>query len=662
MCGLAGIVSRDGGRASEALLLSMAGELRHRGPDGTGLLLDGGVGIVSTRLAIVDPVHGDQPLPTEDGRFWALQNGELYNYVELRDELRRRGHSFETTSDTEVLAHGYEEWGPGLLDRVNGDFAVAVWDAQARELFLARDRFGVRPLFLAETAGALSFASEIKALLRRSDLPRSLDPRGLADALAVWGIAPRRSAFAGVRELAPGHWLKVREDGTAEERRWWEPTLHGADVGATALDTAADELLEVLDDAVRLRLRADVVVATYLSGGLDSSVVAALAARSRDDEVQAFGLAFPGTEFDEGEHQRAVAEAVGVRLHQVELDGSAVADGFRLAVEHAEQPLLRTAPAPMLALSAEVRRQGHKVVLTGEGADELLGGYDVFKEAKVRRFWARDPGSDWRPALLQRVHRSLGGETAATGAVGRRFFARGLTETDDPLYSHLPRLANGERLCRVLDPDALDGWTVADARRELVERLPSSFHDGTPLQRAQAIETLTFLEGMLLHAQGDRMLAGNGVEGRYPYLDHRVAELAARLPDEAKLCGLSEKVVLRRVARRVLPDAAGGRAKQAYRAPIGTALAGAGAPAWVGELLVHERVAATGVLDAAVVERLADHASRDGRRGLGEVDAMALTAVLSVVILHERLVASPTLAPPLEPDRRIDLSASQVAA
>ncbi len=658
MCGLAGVVHCGGAAASERALRVMAGDLRHRGPDGVGLLLDGGVGIVSTRLAVVDPEHGDQPLATEDGRYWAFQNGEVYNHVELRKELEHRGHTFATRSDTEVIAHGFEEWGPRLLERINGDFALAVWDAHARELFLARDRFGVRPLFLARTTEGFSFASEVRALLRGLGTPRELDPRGLVDALALWGASPARSAFVGVHELAPGHWAVIREDRSFELERWWELPCDvvASPPGEGAADETAEELLELLDDAVRLRMRADVVVAAYLSGGLDSSVLVALAAGG-PGRLQAFGLSFPGSPVDEGEAQRTIADALGVDLHQLDMDGAAVADWFRRAVELAEQPLLRTAPAPMLALSGAVRDSGHKVVLTGEGADELFAGYDVFKEAKVRRFWARDPSSTMRPALLARVHPFLDRDLAAAGLMGRRFFARELTSVDDPLYSHLPRLANGERLCRLLDPAALDGWTVADSRRELVERLPQGFAEATPLRRAQAIEQITFLQGMLLHAQGDRMLAGHGVEGRYPYLDHRVASFAARLPDSAKLWGLNDKLVLRRAAARLLPEAVSSRPKRPYRAPIASALAGAGAPAWVAELLQPSRVAATCVLDVTVVERLARRAGQDHGRGLGEIDAMALTAALSIVILHERLVESPPAPLSVEPTRAVRLTA-----
>ena len=224
MCGIAGVLGPEGSVATTGALLAMAGELRHRGPDGTGVYLDGRLGMANTRLAVLDLAGGDQPIGSEDGRHWVVQNGEIYNHAELRAELAAKGHVFATRSDTEVLVHAYEEWGEAMLPRLNGEFAFAIWDRRTGALFLARDRFGVRPLFVAEAGGALAFASEAKALLRHGLVGRALDPLGLVEACALWSTAPDRSAFAGVRELAPGSWLRLERDGRRTERRWWQLT------------------------------------------------------------------------------------------------------------------------------------------------------------------------------------------------------------------------------------------------------------------------------------------------------------------------------------------------------------------------------------------------------------------------------------------------------
>lgn len=647
MCGIAGIYARQGRDASPDLLLAMAGELQHRGPDGVGLYLDGRFGMSNTRLAIVDLEGGDQPLSTEDRRYWVMQNGEIYNYVELRDELRALGHALATSSDTEVIAHAYEEWGPGCLDRFNGDFAIAVWDRRERELFLARDRFGVRPLFLAETDGDLVFGSEGKALLRHPALVRALDPTGLVEAFTTWSILPDRSALAGIRELAPAHYLRVGPDGVVEERRWWDlPFPRRGGEPTTSESELEAELLELLTDATRIRLRADVPVAAYLSGGLDSSATAALACRLYPETLHSFGIGFADPRFDESEYQDRFVEAIGSSLHRVVVDAHDIAELLPRAVELTEKPTLRTALTPLLRLSRGVREAGLKVVITGEGADELFGGYDIFREDAVRRFWARVPESTLRPRLLTRLNEFLGKDLGRSGAFLAGFYRRGLEDVDDPLYSHRLRYSNTARCLRLLDGAVLERAAAdGDVLDRVEARLPSGFGELTPLGRAQYLEIMTFLDGYLLHSQGDRMLMGNSVEGRFPFLDYRVAEFAAALPDRMKVRGLQEKYLLRKAVAPLLPDEIAARRKRPYRAPIVSSFVGPRAPEYVHELLDPNRVAAAGLLDADAVSRLRAKSEASPER-VGETDEMGLVGALSVMLLHDRLVSNPTLAAP----------------
>jgi asparagine synthase (glutamine-hydrolysing) len=651
VCGIAGIYARDG-VPPPRLLLELAGELAHRGPDGTGLYLDGPFGMVNNRLAIIDLAGGDQPLSDESGRFWVMQNGEIYNYVELRAELEGLGRRFATSSDTEVLAGAYAEWGPGCLGRLNGDFAFAVWDRLAQELFLARDRFGARPLYVAELGGDLCFASECKALLRHPAARRELDPAALVEAFTTWAVLPDRSAFAGIRELAPAHYLLAGAGGIREERRWWDLDFSADPVRAgQGEDDLVDELREVLEDATRIRLRADVPVAAYVSGGLDSSAIAAFTRRLNRETLYSFGLAFRDERFDEREHQARIAEALGTTLTQVEVDAPDIAALFPRAIELWEKPTLRTAPAPLLALSGAVREAGLKVVLTGEAADELFAGYDIFREDTVRRFWARDPESQLRPLLLARLNAFLGRDLGRSGAFLTGFYRRGLTDTEDPLYSHRIRFANASRLLRVLSPDVLAAAAPAgDPLERLVARLPEGFAGFSPLGRAQYLEVVTFLEAYLLHAQGDRMLMGNSIEGRFPFLDYRVAELAAALPDRLRLRGLEEKHALRRAVGPLLPREVGERRKVPYRAPIAEVFAGPQAPEWVADLLSPESLAAAGLLaPAAVAGIVGKLGASDG--AAGETDEMALVGAVSTMLLHDRLVARPVPARALTPSK-----------
>jgi asparagine synthase (glutamine-hydrolysing) len=646
MCGIAGLYGA--GVVDRDLLETMAGELRHRGPDGTGLYLDGPFGMVNARLAVVDLEGGDQPLSCERGRYWAMQNGEIYNHVELRSELQRLGHRFETTSDTEIIPHAYEEWGVDFLNKLNGDFALALWDRERQELLLARDRFGVRPLFLARYGDDVCFASEGKALLRHPLAARTLDPVGIVDTFTIWSTLPDRSALAGIRELPPAHYTIVGPEGIRTEERWWDIEFESR---RASEDELVDELEHLLGDAIRLRLRADVPVATYLSGGLDSSTIAAIAARQRGTGgLHAFGVGFRDERFDESAAQDRIAAELGTTFHRTLVDSRVIADALPQVVALAEKPILRTAPAPLLRLSAAVRDAGLKVVLTGEGADELFAGYDIFREDAVRRFWARNPASELRPKLLLRLNRFLATDPGRALAFLKQFYARDLLAVDDPLYSHRLRFLNTARCLALLHPDlvaAAEGEQAPTSR--LLRRLPTRFETFSPLARAQYVEIVSFLEGYLLHAQGDRMLMGNSIEGRFPFLDYRVAEFAARLPDSMRLRGLREKYALRRAAEGHLPAAISSRPKVPYRAPIRDVFFGSDRPEYVAELLDPARVDAAGVLDSNGVRRVVAKFERGC--AVSETDEMALVGCISLMLMHEQMISAPRLAEPAQPTR-----------
>ena len=651
MCGIVGVYRSNAEVFPRDVLLAMAGELRHRGPDGTGLYLDGGVGMVASRLAIVDLARGDQPLSDDDGRFWVVQNGEIYNYVELRRELERLGRGFTTTCDTEVLANAYAEWGQDCLHRLNGDFAFAVWDALTRELFVARDRFGVRPLFIAQLGSDFAFASEAKALLRHPVCRRELDRTALGEFFVTWANPSGRTAFEGISELPPGCSLRITSAGPEAVVRWWDLEF-GERAGGTD-DELVEELRELLDDAVRLRMRADVPVAVYASGGLDSSMLAALARQYARRGLTLFGIGFEDERYDESEYQVATASALGAELIQTTSRQADIADLLPTAVEYGERPTLRTAPAPLLQLSAAVHEAGTKVVLTGEGADELFAGYDIFREDKVRRFCARDPGSKLRPLLYGRLNEYLNQDLGRLTPFLARFYGRGLLETDDPLYSHRIRFENGARLIRTLGLD--DGHTGSSPYLAgLLERLPPDLPRYAPLDRAQYVEVVTFLEGYLLHSQGDRILMRHSVEGRFPYLDHRVAEFAARLPSRLRLRGLREKIALRKASVGLVPDEVRTRKKWPYRAPIAEPLLSTPRGRALLELLEPRHVEEVGIFDSQAVANLSAKLTAQDSRKASEVDEMALVGALSTMLLHERLIAGRSATAPAVPTKVVE--------
>lgn len=653
MCGIAGLFSRNS--APRSLLLEMGGELLHRGPDGVGLYMDGRFGMVNTRLAIIDLEDGHQPLGNESGRYWAMQNGEIYNYPELKAELEALGHRFRTNSDTEVIVHAFEEWGESCLDRLNGEFALAVYDQHTKRLFLARDRFGIRPLFLSEFGGEFQFASEAKALLRHPSAERHIDPYALVETFTIWAPQPDRSAFPGIRELPAGTYMWVGTAGVEEPVRWWDLAF-GPREGTRkeSIEELQEELLSRLDDATRLRLRADVPVGVYLSGGLDSSATTALARRNTNGSLEAFSLSFEDPRFDESSFQKRMATELGVELRTLKVSDADVAATFPEVVWHAEKPMLRTAPGPLLRLSRFVREAGIKVVLTGEGADEVLGGYNIFQEAMVRRFWAREPDSRLRPRLLGKMYPYLSRDLQDGGGFMAEFFKGGMLELDDPLYSHRPRFRTTARNLRFLAKDVLaTRESVGDPEARIVDRLPPGFGRMGPLGQAQYLEVITFLTGFLLHSQGDRMLMANSVEGRFPFLDVHVAEFAASLPERLRLRDIQEKYLLRRSLKDVVPAEINKRPKRPYRAPILGAFFGRGAPDYVEELLAPERVERTGLFNPRHVSRLADKARRYSDVGLSESDEMGLVGILSTMLLDEQFVRNPRSAQAATPNREV---------
>ena len=651
MCGIGGILAAAGGPPPGLQALErMAAAQRHRGPDGWGVYRDARCGLAHVRLSIIDVAGGAQPLSNEDGTLWITFNGEIFNYVELRRELVSLGHRFRTSSDTEVIVHAYEAWGDACFPRFNGQWALALWDAANGRLTLARDRLGVRPLHVCEHGRRVLFASEAKALFAADpSLPRAFDAAGLAECFTFWSPIAPRTPFAGVSELPPATVRTYAPDGTSTERPYWRHRFaldrETEGVFRGSLAEAAGAVRETLSDATRLRMtRADVPVGAYLSGGLDSSLVAALALGATGSRFSTFSVRFADAEYDETGWQREMAHRLGTEHHDVLVERSDIAAVFPEAVFHAERPLLRAAPAPLALLSRLVRRSGIKVVVTGEGADEVFAGYDLFREAKVRRFWARQPRSRLRPLLLRRLYPYLARSPVAQQAGAERFFGRGLDRAGEPGFSHALRWASAAALQRTFSAELRERLRTVDVAADLRATLPGEFDRWTPLAQDQYLEMRTLLSGYLLSSQGDRMLMTHSVEGRFPFLDERVVALAGSLPATYKLRALDEKHVLKLAARGLVPDAIIARKKQPYRSPDALSFCGAAAPEWIGDVLSGAALREAGVFDPRTVTTLWRKCrGRAGEDHLSNQDNMALVAVLSTQLLWDRLIRRPQL-------------------
>ncbi len=639
MCGIAGIIDFKRHEDMVPLLRRMIGFMHHRGPDAAGIYLDPGVGLGHSRLSIIDLAGGDQPIHNEDRSVWIVYNGEVFNYPELRKELVARGHQFYTTTDTEVIVHLYEEMGAGLFEKLNGQFAFAIWDARRRRLLLGRDRVGIRPLFYFHQGQRLIFASEIKALFADPLISRELEPQTLSDIFTCWTPVDGQTPFSNVHQIPAGHFAIFSSEGF-QVTTYWSLKHQPSDQDDRPFEDWLEEFKALILDATRIRLRADVPVGAYLSGGIDSTYTSALVKNNFNNRLCTFSIGFTDKRFDESSFQQIAIDSLNTDHRMTNCSEKAIGEAFPDVVWHTETPILRTAPAPLFMLAHLVRETNFKVVLTGEGADEILAGYNIFKEAQVRRFWARDPMSTTRPMLLQRLYPYIfAGGTKKAKRYLKSFFKKNLEQTDSPFYSHLLRWHNTSQLKNFLsDSFRNDDDSLETLEQRFTTKLPPDFMQWPPLSRAQYLEMQLFLTNYLLSSQGDRMAMAHSVEGRYPFLDYRVIELAFRMPTRFRLFGLTEKYILKAAARGIIPAQLIDRPKQPYRAPISSAFVGPAAPAYVDELLSDRRLRQSGYFAPEKVNRLRKKAEQRDGRPLSERDNMALVGIISTQLLDERFI------------------------
>ena len=613
----------------------MLSRLQHRGPDDRSIYLGKNISLGHTRLSIIDIVGGQQPMANADRSLWIVFNGEIFNYIELRDELIKKGYKFRTHSDTEVLLLLFEEYGSNCLQKLNGQFAFAIWNAKKHELFLARDRVGIRPLFYANLPGQFVFSSEIKALLEYPDVKAEISPEGLAEVFTFWAPLSPSSVFKDIQQLPPGHYMIVNDKGMTI-RKYWSLKMPGqGEERSVSLEEAIEEFDELFTDAVKIRMRADVPVGAYLSGGIDSSITTAYIKKVFPELLHTFSIGFSEREFDESDYQKLAVQFLQTDHAGVYCNARDISEIFPKIVWHAETPLLRTAPAPMYLLSKSVRTHNYKVVITGEGADEMLAGYNIFKEQRIRRFWAKYPKSALRPLLLQKLYPYLAQMKGMNPGLLKFFFGYKLTETESPFYSHLLRWNNTSRIKNYLSEDLKEFVKGYNLLENLEKKLPEDFNRLDPLSKAQWLETNIFMSDYLLSSQGDRMAMGNSVEGRYPFLDHRIIEFSAGLPPDYKLHGLKEKYLLKKLMKGKLPDPIVERPKQAYRAPIKSTFI-ANDSAYLKDVLNERAIKHAGIFNYGLVEKLLNNMYSGN--SVSEMDNMALTGIISTQLLQKQFV------------------------
>jgi len=634
MCGIAGIIDFSSRRNTISAVTSMLRSINYRGPDESGIFHSTYAAIGNVRLSIIDLVSGQQPLSDPSGRYWIVFNGEIFNYRELREELEKDGCKFTTQSDTEVLVQLFAVHGKNCLGRLNGQFAFAIWDKLKEELFMARDRVGIRPLFYNIANGVFSFASEIKALFQQPAIPRELKPEGLDQVYTFWSTITPNTPFRNILELSPGHSLLFSRNGLKTER-YWQLSFDNEHKNLS-INEAAEQFHELFTSAVRIRLRADVEVAAYLSGGIDSSATVSYIKKIEPGILNTFSIGFSEKDFDESGFQIEAVKYLNTNHKSISCTPKEIADYFPKVVWHSETPVLRTAPTPMMILSKLVRDNNIKVVITGEGSDEILAGYDIFREAKIRRFWASQPGSAIRPLLLKKIYPDIPHLRNANPNILKMFFGYKLNETDNPFYSHLLRWNNSNHIKKHLAPGIKNSLGDYSPVNELEAKLPEGFDRWDPLAKAQWLETTIFMSGYLLSSQGDRMAMANSVEGRYPFLDYRVIEFCSKLPADYKLRGLNEKYLLKKLVKGMIPESIIKRPKQPYRAPIKSVFLSKNPPEYIREMLSESYTLKTGIFDHESLSRVLSRIEKTDMAS--EVDNMVLTAVISTHLLHYQFI------------------------
>lgn len=590
MCGIAGFMGPHG---DAEILRRMGQALTHRGPDDTGYFCGDQLGLVSKRLSIVDVKAGKQPAYNEACTIVVVFNGEIFNYIQLRQELEAQGHVLSNRSDTAVLPHLYEQYGLGMFDKLSGQFAIAIADLKADKLILARDRLGIVPLHYYHENGEFFFGSEIKALLATGRVPRALSTEAMCEVFTFWAPQHNRTVLRNVYSVLPGEYLELQHD-TLKAGAYFKLGFEKCDAPPD-LSRSLQETEVLLLDAVGKRLTGDVKIAAYLSGGLDSSLLTAMLASRFDSGVEAFSVGFEDPRFDESLYQRLMCRHLGLKHHTVQFKNSEIPQLLKKIIWHTEAPLLRAGPVPLFKLSELVHQNGVKVVLSGEGADEFFGGYDIFREVKIKNYLQRYPNSPLRQRLFNTINQFSDGrmQTAPPGSL-TYFYTH--NNAPGPLRSHVTRWGQFGFFQRFLSDGFkadIETMPYPDYARSLALEGDHRMDDWTDLQKSQYLEIETFLSRYLLSSQGDRMAMANSVEVRYPFLDEALVAHCLGLRDTHKIKALNEKYLLKKIAEKYVPRELLLRKKFPYRSPVEATLLLR--DPYIKALLTPARIKAAGV-------------------------------------------------------------------
>lgn len=647
MCGIAGKInfSYDAEPLSIDSLKNMVSALKHRGPDEFGYYRDRNAGLVHARLSIVDITSGQQPMTNEQNTLWIVFNGEIFNYLELRKILENHDHKFKTKSDTEVIIHAYEQWGLECFTKFNGQWAIAIWDNKNKQLILSRDHVGILPLYIKEENNKIWFASEVKAIFTDPEVKREINIISLQQIFTFWTTVTPSTIFSGIYEIKPGTTVVYSIEGKRHEYKHWQLSFTDDKElkNKFSFKDSVKEFEHRLLEATKLRmLRADVPVGSYLSGGLDSSVVAWLGRQTKSGTFQTFSIRFEDQQFDETKYQKMLVSALNSTHEEILVKKQDIRQVFQDVIYHTEKPILRAAPAPLFILSKLVQDSGFKAVITGEGADEFLLGYDIFRLTKIRQFMANQPESKIRPLLLLRLYPYLSDSLFKVKGVSFEFWKKNFTELNRIDYSHILRWETTSKLANFFS-DSIQSQLHNDVIKFIQDILPENFFNLDPVIRAQFLEIIILFSGYIISSQGDRMLMSHSVEGRFPFLDIDVINFLNKLPIDHKLVGLNEKIILKNIARGKIPDEIIKRKKQPYRAPDAASFLLGDHEDYVTEMLSEKNLKNFGIFDPKKVSLLYNKClskfskNPDGSQ-ISNVENMSFIGILSTQLLYKQFI------------------------
>ena len=604
MCGIVGLVRNDGKPVDRDLVARMNDAIRHRGPDDDGFYLNGPVGLGMRRLAIIDLKSGQQPIHNQDGTTWIVFNGEIYNYLELRQQLEKLGHTFYTNSDTEAIVHAYDQYGTDCPKYLRGMFAFAIWNERTQELFLTRDRVGKKPVLYAEVNGQLVFGSEFTALLQHPDISREIQPEAIDAYLSFMCVPAPLTAYRSIRKLKPGHWLRWRKGEITIERYWQPDFSQKLDISE---EEAGERAIEILRDSVKVRLMSEVPLGAFLSGGIDSSAVVALMAQESNEKVKTFSIGFEEQDFSELHHARRVAEWVGADHHEFIVRPDAM-EILPLLVEHYGEPYADSSAVPTYYVARETRKHV-TVALNGDGGDESFAGYERYAAMQLAENYRKVP---------EFVRKSV---NAGVGLIPTSELSRSRLRSGKRFLeaASLPKVDRYLRWVSIFDAgaksslysDAFKSETTSGYAKSLLEPWFVRANGSGSVDASLLADLMTYLPNDLL-VKVDIATMAVSLEARSPFLDHHVIEFAASLPEKFKLRGLTTKYLLKKVLRKLLPSENLDRRKMGFGVPIGHWFRGKMQP-FLREVVLSEKALNRGLFKPETVRQLIDQHT-EGKR------------------------------------------------